>query len=102
MSSCAMQIAESGRVELRGVLTRNTVPSLWRERKAWLQNTANDVIVFDMQQIDKVDSAGVAMLLQVKRELRAQGRDISIANANNQFKAMVKVSGVDTLLTMTD
>src|SRR5690554_1454285 len=102
MSTCAMHMTDNGCVELRGILTRATVPNLWRERKVWLDDKASDVLVFDMQHVDKVDSAGVAMLLQVKRELRSRGRDIRIMSANNQFKAMVQVSGVGTLLTMTD
>ena len=98
MSDCARQLNESGHVAFNGVLTRASVPDIWKQRKQWLQG--EQALTFDLQQLEKIDSAGVAMLLEVKRELRAQQRDLVIKNANQQLTAMIRVSGVDTLLEL--
>lgn len=99
MEQCELHCATAGRVELRGQLTRNTVPSIWAERRNWLAH-GDAALTFDMKAIEKVDSAGVAMLLRAKSALRENARDLVIINANQQFQAILKVSGVDTLLTL--
>ena len=99
MDQCKLQCCDDGRVVMDGQLTRNTVPEIWANRRAWLA-AGQDALTVDLEGVEKVDSAGVAMLLQVKRALRSSQRDLMIINANQQFEAMLKVSGVDALLTL--
>ncbi|MBR9906855.1 STAS domain-containing protein [Pseudidiomarina donghaiensis] len=99
MDHCELQCSDGGRVVLSGQLTRNTVPAIWANRRNWLAGE-QEALTVDLEGVEKVDSAGVAMLLQVKRALRNTQRDLLIVNANQQFKAMLKVSGVDALLTL--
>lgn len=99
MDQCELQCCDNGRVVLDGQLTRNTVPAIWANRGTWLAGD-QDALTVDLEGVEKVDSAGVAMLLQVKRALRSSQRDLMIINANQQFEAMLKVSGVDALLTL--
>lgn len=99
MEQCELQCCDNGRVVLDGQLTRNTVPTIWANRRTWLAG-GQDALTVDLERVEKVDSAGVAMLLQVKRALRSRQRDLLIVNANQQFEAMLKVSGVDALLSL--
>lgn len=98
MESCEWQSSDAGRVVLSGQLTRNTVPAIWSKRREWLAN-GNAALTFDMAGVEKVDSAGIAMLLQAKSALRTSAREMIIENASEQFEAMLKVSGANTLLT---
>ncbi|CUA86922.1 STAS domain-containing protein [Pseudidiomarina woesei] len=99
MDQCELQCYDGGRVALSGQLTRNTVPNIWANRRNWLAGE-HEALTVDLDAVEKVDSAGIAMLLQIKRALRDTHRELLIVNANQQFKAMLKVSGVDTLLTL--
>lgn len=100
MEHCEMRKLDAGRIALCGQLTRNTVPDVWSKRNDWLADNL-DALTFDIEAVEKVDSAGVAMLIQAKKALSARQREMLIVNANDQFKAMLSVSGVDTLLTLS-
>lgn len=93
---CAWQKNSVQHIEFSGVLTRSSVPQLWKQRQQWLQGT--EPLQLNLGQVSKIDSAGVAMLLETKRELLAQQRDLEIIEATDQLRAMVRVSGVGELL----
>lgn len=50
---------------LCGDLTRDTIPSFWNQRKAWLtaQTFSEQEMHLDLSTVKKVDSAALAMLL---------------------------------------
>src|SRR5690554_5156324 len=98
MSACQWLRNTDGHIELSGILTRNTVPALWKQKQEWLQGT--EAVVLNLEQVEKIDSSGVAMLIEAKRELLAQQRELVIVEANQQLRAMVNVSGVETLLNL--
>ncbi|MBY6063908.1 STAS domain-containing protein [Pseudidiomarina sediminum] len=79
-----------------GELTRATVAGAWRERAQWLGE--QNPLVVSLANVERVDSAGVAMLLQLKKYLLQQQCELVIHQPSQQFKAIVDVSGAATLL----
>ncbi|KFZ31208.1 hypothetical protein IDSA_00265 [Pseudidiomarina salinarum] len=85
---------------LSGVLNRDTVPGLWASRADWL--SADDALVVDLSGLDHVDSAGVAMLLQTKRQLMQKDRKLELKSPSEQLRAIADVSGATELLNFSE
>lgn len=83
-------------LKLSGELTRATVPTLWQQRKDWLGD--NDELVVNLAEVERVDSAGVAFLINTKRILKSQQRTLKIYEPNHQLLAIANISGGAELL----
>ena len=99
MSTSITWSLENDQLVFKGELTRATVPTVWAAREQW-QTTAQTRLVVDLAAVDHVDSAGVAMLLQLKRLLAAEQRELSLAQPSQQFRAIVDVSGATELFNL--
>lgn len=87
-----------GKLVFSGELTRATVPQAWDERTQWYQGKPQ--LQVDLADVKHVDSAGVAMLLQLKKYLLQQQCELTILKPSQQFKAIVDVSGATELLAL--
>ncbi|MGQ4276660.1 STAS domain-containing protein [Pseudidiomarina sp. E22-M8] len=86
------------RLTFSGELTRATVARAWRQRDDWLDKDQGKLTV-DLAAVDHVDSAGVAMLLQLKKYLMQHRCELVISHPSQQFDAIAEVSGGASLLT---
>ncbi|PWW13035.1 MULTISPECIES: lipid asymmetry maintenance protein MlaB [Idiomarinaceae] len=96
MSNCQWTIDAHNAVQFSGELTRDTVPPVWQERQQWLN--ARDHVVLNVTEVTKVDTAGVAMLVNAKKQVGLQQRELSIVGASPQLRAIISVSGVAEVL----
>ncbi|WP_258239847.1 STAS domain-containing protein [Pseudidiomarina homiensis] len=87
-----------GKLIFSGELTRATVPQAWQERAQWHQGEQQ--LTVDLAALEHVDSAGVAMLLQLKKYLLEKQCELTISKPSQQFKAIVDVSGATDLLAI--
>ena len=55
-------------------------------------------VVFDLLEVGRVDSAGVALLLEWRRVANEQGVALDFINPPDQLRAIAHVSGVDGIL----
>ena len=88
--------AGEGRYHLEGELSFASV-------ELALKKTAEifvspDRMVFDLASITKVDSAGLALLLEWLRQAKAVGVELHYTNLPRQLMAMAQVAGVDEIL----
>ena len=89
------------RLVLQGELSRNTIPAMWQKRQQWLQAGLNNATLnIDLAGVERVDSAGVAMLLRLKGELQQQQCELCIVAANPQLRAIAEVSGASEILQL--
>jgi len=95
------QRLDDGTVQLEGELTRHTVLSFWQQRTQWL--TDSNTATFDVARLDKVDSAGVALFLELLRAPAAntEQRELVLRHPSQQLKDIAAVSGVDGLLSLS-
>lgn len=98
MNSLQFDVQADG-VVVRGELDRDHVAQAWRDRQQWLgsEGTLN----IDLCAVEKVDSAGLALLIQAKAELHKQNRDLALRNVNTQLRQFAEVSGVTALLSLS-
>lgn len=78
-------------------MTFQTVPDLLARSSQWLQ-TGDGPIVFDLQQAERADSAGIALLVEWVELARAQQREISIINVPDQIEDLVRLNDLMPLL----
>jgi len=94
-TSVEFKKAERG-IQVCGQLNRTTVPEAWQSRSEWSQG--NDELILDFSRVESVDSAGLAMLIQLKAELSKENRELVLHAVNDQLRAFAEVSGVTGLL----
>lgn len=58
------------------------------------------VVIFDLTEVEFIDSAGLGMLLLVKDEMDAVGAAILLKGASGQVKKMLNVSCFEVLFGM--
>ncbi len=90
---------EAGVVHVVGALNRESVPNAWHERDTWALGSGE--LIMNLSQVNAVDSAGLAMLIQLKAELQTQQRELTLQNVNKQLVAFAAVSGVTELLSLS-
>ncbi|RUO78559.1 STAS domain-containing protein [Pseudidiomarina taiwanensis] len=86
----------SSQIAFTGELNRDTVPTLWQDCQHWLEGEGD--LAIELAQVQLVDSAGVAMLLQLQRRLQQHQRQLILLNPNAQLRAIVELSGVSDLV----
>jgi phospholipid transport system transporter-binding protein len=88
--------AVDGRWPIVGALTMDTAAEL-------LATSADIALpesgVIDLQRVELVDSAGVALLLAWKRRALAEGKTVSFANVPTSLTSLAELYAVEDLLT---
>ena len=83
---------------LSGELSFKTVPALVANNKDFLSN--GNSIDIDLSEVSRADSAGVALLIEWQRQAQKQNKSICFINIPSQMLAIVRLSGVDDLLSL--
>lgn len=95
----ATQDRESGRVDIGGRLDANSVPGLLASIDAWL-TAAADPLTVELSNVERADSAGVALLLEVQRRVRAAGRSVEFIDAPEQMRAIIGFCALEQVLPL--
>lgn len=90
------QDGPDGRFRLSGALTFDTVPELLaRSRKLLPFDRALEI---DLAGVDRIDSAGLALLIEWMRLAAARGQVVVFQQAPAQMRDLARVSGLDGVL----
>lgn len=87
---------EEGQLALLGALTFETVPGLSKELAPVLRQHPR--LRIDLSAIERVDSAGLALLTEWMRLTRALGHSLEFINVPRQLLTIARVSGLDQVL----
>lgn len=88
--------AAGDRWMLSGPLTMDTVATLLDASTSLALPPAG---VVDLGHIDRVDSAGVSILLAWKRRAATEGKPLRFANVPRSMTSLAELYGVEELLT---
>src|SRR5580700_5691485 len=97
MGIAQIQLTKDNTLALAGVLNATTVTTLWEQSKTLLAR-ATTPLCMDLKNISESDSAGVALLISWVRYLRTQNKILQFVNLPEQMRAIMHVSGLDTIL----
>lgn len=86
-----------GIVHLGGTLDFDTVPLLYRQTERLLGDRV--ALTVDVSSVERVNSAGVALLLEWLAEARRRGCELSFRGLPESILAVARLSGVEHLLT---
>lgn len=95
------QLNAEGTVSVHGNLDRDTLAKdFWAMLSASEKSTltSNGSCLMDLGNVERVDSAGLAWLINAIRHARAQNVSISLADMPEKLQQLAKISDVDTLL----
>lgn len=84
-------------IKLRGVLQRDAVMPLLSQLLPCLRRGQGEVTL-DLSQVTAMDSAGLALLVEMIRQGRAMGRMVHVTALPQQIKPMVVLTGLDQIL----
>ena len=96
MNQVTVQL-ENDVFQLMGELNLDSVPdALSKFEKLLVQ--AGDAVVIDLEGVTRIDSGGVAFLVECLRLLQIQNKSTKFSHLPEQMQEMAKVSGLQHLL----
>jgi phospholipid transport system transporter-binding protein len=99
MADAALSTTAPGEVALTGTVGFATAPSLWRERQRLIAAAQGGQVVVDLGEVERVDSAGLALLVALIADARAAGVALGYRRVPERLLAIARISEVDSLLT---
>lgn len=87
---------DEGKLALLGELTFDAVPGLCQDLESVFKRGPR--LCVDLSGVERVDSAGLALLIEWTRVVRASGHSLEFVNAPQALLTIARVSGVERLL----
>jgi len=84
-------------LSLTGTLDKQTSMQLWEQRKQFISKEIN-ILNLDLSALTRLDSAGLATIIALFRELKRHQIGFKIQAESQQVRDLAKVSGVLDLL----
>ncbi len=94
--SISILVGDAGHYYLSGALVRDTVPSFWRSKQSWMPK--DEQVVLDLLKLERIDSAGMAMLLHLKHHLKLNQQILTISHIPSQLRLLLTLSNVSEQL----
>ena len=78
----------------------DTVSSLDVSKKLENEKITEDLVIFDMKETEYISSAGLRLLISLKKTLSQENKSLEIHSLNDVCKEVFKVTGFDKVLTV--
>lgn len=98
MSKASIQVGKNGRLEIHGELSFNSVPLIWKQCCERLSE--HNELDIDLSQVERSDSAGLALLVECLRQAHRSGKTLRFFNIPAQLLAIARVSSLDKVLPL--
>ncbi len=92
-----LAIDPSGQIQITGVLDYDTVPALWTQYRTQLASLP--VWEIDLANVERSNSAGLALLITWLREARQQEKPVRLLNIPEQMLQIARVSDLEEMLS---
>ncbi|MFY2510235.1 STAS domain-containing protein [Vibrio pectenicida] len=79
--------------QVLGVLDRESVPELWGALSQW--NPSNSVIEVSLEKVERVDSAGMVMLIHLIEHAKIKNCHIMLSFVPKQLLTLFQLSNVE-------
>jgi len=81
---------------IQGALTFETVPGWFATSSVWF--AGNGELAIDLGGVNRVDSAGLALLIEWLRMARVANRDLRFTNVPEQVRTLTRINGLQDAL----
>ena len=93
-----MQIeGEDNEYDLQGNLTYDTVPDLFERNSPAVSGS----IILNLSHVGRVDSAGLALLVEWSCQARERNEQLVLRNVPDQLKSLIDASGLQAILPIS-
>jgi len=99
-SKNSIRVEEDGSVFLSGDLTFDSTPSIYGELESRFESTG-EIITVDLGEVGRLDSSGLALLLEWQAMANRQQRKLRIQNAPGILIRLAKLCEADKLLDLS-
>lgn len=96
MNHSQWQTLSSREYQLHGDLDRDSVPAIWRILEKW--QTTESSVEIDLSHINRVDSAGMVMLIHLLEHAKNQNCHIMLSFVPAQLRTLFQLSNVESLV----
>ena len=86
------------KVSLSGRLDTSTSPIL--EKRLKEEEIVEDLVILDFKDLEYISSAGLRLLLSLKKTLDAKNKSLEIHNINDIVNEVFNVTGFSNVLTI--
>jgi len=104
VSSFSVSESSNGHFSLQGDLNRNTVTSAWKnslsDLSAKQNQSSTDLPIVDLTEIQDVDTAGLAWLVNLLQQSKQQDIQFQLKNVPATLINLAKISDVDHFLSV--
>lgn len=97
MTAARLELLADGRAKVSGRLSFRTVPDLWRESEP-LFDAAGETLEFDLNDVERTDSAGLALLVSWIGRARGESKSIRYTGAGEQLCTLAEANDICALL----
>ena len=82
--------------QLSGDLDRESVPLLWLTLESW--KTAESEVQVDLNQVNRIDSAGMVMLIHLIEHAKNQNCHIMLSFVPEQLRTLFQLSNIQPMM----
>ena len=100
MSQARFESLADGHYRLAGELSFATVPGLMAESASLF--VAGQDLTLSLDQVERIDSAGLALMVSLLRQAREQGLVLNLQALPEQMLGLARVGGIEHLLIPSD
>jgi anti-sigma B factor antagonist len=86
---------------LRGEVDLATAPGVAEQLRRHIASTTDDVLV-DCRALEFIDSTGIGVLVDARRQLQADGRALQIVHLDDPGRRAVEILGLTEFLGVTE
>jgi len=87
---------KSTQTVVAGALTFETVPALYQNSAIWFVGAGD--LTIDLAQVERTDSAGLALLIEWLRRAQAANRKLRFTNIPTQVQTLIRINGLQDAL----
>ncbi|ARC91272.1 STAS domain-containing protein [Vibrio coralliilyticus] len=96
MSAKQWLSVSDGHYQITGALDRESVPALWRSLCNW--KVTSSTIEISLEQVERVDSAGMVMLIHLLEHAKKQNCHIMLSFVPKQLLTLFQLSNVEEFI----
>jgi phospholipid transport system transporter-binding protein len=88
-------------LSLRGNLLFSTISSILTVGCKMIENNKADTITIDMSEVEKIDSAGIALLLAWKRLCDSNNKKYCLKGTSQQVISLINTNKLEKILNLS-
>ncbi|KFI09373.1 STAS domain-containing protein [Vibrio coralliilyticus] len=96
MSAKQWLSVSDGHYQITGALDRESVPALWHSLCNW--KVTSSTIEISLEQVERVDSAGMVMLIHLLEHAKKQNCHIMLSFVPKQLLTLFQLSNVEEFI----